>query len=139
MPCSLPEPLSEYFAAANARDPDRVAACFAESAIVRDEGREIRGRSNIRAWAEHTGRIYRYTATVMAAEQTADRAVVTAHLTGDFPGNPIDSALPVHARAGTHCSIGDRAMRPGGNQEVRFVTPRKSCCSAPGFPLSAPP
>jgi ketosteroid isomerase-like protein len=90
MPCSLPEPLSEYFAAANARDPDRVAACFAESAILRDEGREIRGRSNIRAWAEHTGRIYRYTATVMAAEQTADRAVVTAHLTGDFPGNPID-------------------------------------------------
>lgn len=90
MTLRLPELLSEYFAAANTRDPDRVAACFAENATVRDEGGEIRGRSNIRAWAEHTGRIYRYTATVTAIEETADRTVVTAHLTGDFPGSPID-------------------------------------------------
>jgi ketosteroid isomerase-like protein len=90
MTLSLPKLLSEYFSAANARDADRVAACFAEDAIVRDEGREIRGRGNIREWAEHTGRIYRYVATATAVEETADRPVVTAHLTGDFPGSPID-------------------------------------------------
>jgi ketosteroid isomerase-like protein len=90
MALNLPEPLSEYFAAANARDPDRVAACFTEGAMVRDEGRDISGRSDIRAWAERTGRIYGYTATPTAVEQTADGAVVTAHLTGNFPGSPID-------------------------------------------------
>ena len=87
---SLPEALNEYFAAANARDPDRAAACFAEDAIVRDEGREIHGRGNIRAWAERTGRIYHYSARVTGVEQTADHTVVTAHLKGDFPGSPID-------------------------------------------------
>jgi hypothetical protein len=87
---NLPEPLAAYFAAANARDPDRVAACFAENAVVHDEGREIRGRSGVRAWAQHTGRIYRYTATVTAVEETADRTIVTVHLTGDFPGSPIN-------------------------------------------------
>ena len=86
----LREPLSEYFAAANARDPDRVAACFAENAVVRDEGRDIRGRNCIRAWAEHTGRSYRYTATVTAVEEHPGSVVVTAHLAGDFPGSPID-------------------------------------------------
>ena len=90
MPWTLPEPVGEYFAAANSRDPDRVAACFAENAIVRDEGREIRGRSAIRGWAEHSGRSYRYTATVTAVEETADRTVAIAHLAGDFPGSPID-------------------------------------------------
>jgi len=90
MTSDLLEPLREYFVAANARDPDRVAACFAEDALVRDEGREIRGRGNIRAWAEHTGRIYGYTATVTAVEERSAGVVVTAHLTGDFPGSPID-------------------------------------------------
>ena len=64
--------------------------CFAEDALVRDEGREIRGRGNTRASAAHPGRIYRYTATVTAVEGRSAGVVVTAHLTGDFPGSPID-------------------------------------------------
>ena len=86
----LPEPLDDYFAASNAHDADRVAACFANDAVVRDEGRDIRGRSAVRAWAEETGRKYRHRADVEAVEDVADRTVVTARLTGDFPGSPID-------------------------------------------------
>ena len=90
MTLTLPRSLAEYFAAANAGDADRVAACFAEDAIVRDEGRDIRGRDAVRAWAEETCRKYRYRAEVLTVEAAADRTVVTAHLTGDFPGNPVD-------------------------------------------------
>jgi len=86
----LPKPLAEYFAAANADDADRVAACFAEDAIVRDEGRDIHGRGAIRAWAKETRRKYRFHAEVMTTEQARDRTVVIAHLTGNFPGNPVD-------------------------------------------------
>ncbi len=86
----LPGPVGEYFAAANERAPDRVAACFAPTATVRDEGREIRGRRDIRNWAQHTGDTYGYTATVTAVEQTPDLVVVTAKLVGEFPGSPID-------------------------------------------------
>jgi ketosteroid isomerase-like protein len=90
MTVKLPKPLAEYFAAANTADADRVAACFAEDAVVRDEGRDIHGRHAVRAWAQETRRKYRYHAEVVAVEEAADRTVVTAHLTGDFPGNPVD-------------------------------------------------
>ena len=86
----LPTTIAEYFEAANSHDADRVAACFAENAVVRDEGGEIRGKSAVRGWAEDTRRKYRYRAEVVKAEQEADRIIVTAHLSGDFPGSPID-------------------------------------------------
>lgn len=47
-------------------------------------------RGDIRAWAEEARRKYRFCAEVMAVEKAADRTLVTAHLTGDFPGNPVD-------------------------------------------------
>ena len=90
MTVKLPKPLSEYFTAANTDNADRVADCFTEDAVVRDEGRDIRGKGAVRAWAEETRRKYRFHAEVMAVEEAVDRTVVTAHLTGDFPGNPVD-------------------------------------------------
>ena len=90
MTVQLPKPLAEYFAAANTDDARRIAACFAEDAVVHDEGRDICGQRAIRAWAEETRRKYRYHVEVTKVEKTADRTVVTAHLTGDFPGSPID-------------------------------------------------
>jgi ketosteroid isomerase-like protein len=90
MTVELPQPLAEYFAAANADDADRVAACFAEDAIVHDESRDMRGRIAIRAWAAEVRVKYHFHAEVLAVEAAADRTIVTAHLTGDFPGNPVD-------------------------------------------------
>jgi ketosteroid isomerase-like protein len=86
----LPKPITEYVAAANTDDPDRVAACFAETAVVRDEGGEYRGRSAIREWAREVRCKYRFTAEIVVASETSDQTVVTAHLTGDFPGSPVD-------------------------------------------------
>ena len=86
----LPSTLAEYFAAANTDDADRVAACFSEDAFVRDEGGEFRGRRAIRGWAEEARRKYHFHAEAIAVEEAADRTTVTAHLTGDFPGNPVD-------------------------------------------------
>ena len=87
---NLPTTIAEYFAAANSDDANRVSACFANDAVVHDEGRNIRGLSAVRAWAEDTRRKYRYRAEVVKVEEAADRTIVTAHLTGDFPGSPID-------------------------------------------------
>jgi ketosteroid isomerase-like protein len=86
----LPVPLGDYFAAANVHDADRVAACFAENAVVHDEGRDRQGRDSIRAWADETGRKYRHTAQVLAVETSPERAVVAARVAGEFPGSPIE-------------------------------------------------
>ena len=90
MTVKLPEPVANYFTAANARDADAVAASFTEDAVVRDEGGVHRGRAAIRAWAEDAGRKYRFRAEVLKATESADQTIVTARVSGNFPGSPID-------------------------------------------------
>jgi hypothetical protein len=51
---------------------------------------KIADAATIRAWAEEVRRKYHFHAETIAVEEMADRTIVTAHLTGDFPGNPID-------------------------------------------------
>ncbi len=87
---TLPKPIAEYFTAANSGDADRVAACFAEDAVVRDEGHVRQGRAAILDWAAEVRRKYRFHAEILSIEEASDRTLVTAHLTGDFPGNPLD-------------------------------------------------
>jgi ketosteroid isomerase-like protein len=90
MALDLPAPIEAYFAAANTDDSDRVAACFTDEAIVHDEGHDIVGREEIRAWAVESRRKYRFHAQPLTVDAVGDRTVVSAHLTGDFPGNPVD-------------------------------------------------
>jgi len=90
MTLKLPRPIGEYFAAHNAHDVARAAGYFAEDAAVRDEGRDYLGRDAIRAWVGETSRKYRHRADVIAVKRVADRIVVTAQLSGAFPGSPID-------------------------------------------------
>jgi hypothetical protein len=87
---TLPEPLTEYFSASNAHDADRLAGFFAGDARVRDEKRTITGRDAIRDWADAAGRKYQHQTDVLRAEQTGDDCVVTARVTGRFPGSPIE-------------------------------------------------
>lgn len=106
----LPSPINTYFAAANTGDADRVAGCFKEDAVVRDEGQDFVGRDAILAWAREARRKYRFNAQPLAIEGSAESAVVTAHLTGDFPRQPCRSPLSVPVGGRTHCSLGDRLM-----------------------------
>lgn len=86
---TLPTPLAAYFAAANAHDTDAVLACFAAAARVRDEGKDLVGREAIRAWSEHAQAMYRPTYAVTGLETAGGRTVVTAEVSGSFPGSPL--------------------------------------------------
>lgn len=90
MALELPEPLAEYFAAANADDAARIAACFAENATVHDEKRDFVGRAAIRQWAADTRTKYSFRSEPFLIEGDAGRPVVTAHVSGNFPGSPVD-------------------------------------------------
>jgi hypothetical protein len=90
MSVDLPTPISVYFAAENSGDPEALAQCFAESAVVRDEGQTIEGLAAIKQWKAETRKKYQHTIEPVASTQKDGRIIVTNRLTGNFPGSPIE-------------------------------------------------
>ena len=85
----LPAPIAGYFAA-DTTDGNAVARCFSEGAVVVDERREYRGRAAIARWKAEATTKYRYTSEPISAEVSGKHVTVTARLTGEFPGSPIE-------------------------------------------------
>ncbi len=90
MAIDLPTPIAAYFAADKGRDAQAVSRCFTEDAVVMDEGHTFVGRDTIRRWMAESSAKYTYTAEPIALESAGERTVVTAHLTGNFPGSPVN-------------------------------------------------
>lgn len=86
----LPEPIAAYFTATNRHDIDAMLAPFAETALVKDEGQEIRGTAAIREWMEEAARKYNHTVAVTGAAEEDGQTVVKGRVSGTFPGSPVD-------------------------------------------------
>jgi ketosteroid isomerase-like protein len=89
MPLDLEAPILTYFEATNAHQADAVAALFTGDGLVHDEAADFSGREAIRDWAEGTYRKYDVALTPLEARSDGDAAVVTAEVSGTFPGSPI--------------------------------------------------
>lgn len=89
MPISLPKPIAEYFAA-DKTDGAAVAKCFTVDAMVIDEKKTYTGRDAIAAWKSEASARYDYAAEPVDIDDEDDRVIVTAHLTGNFPGSKVD-------------------------------------------------
>ncbi|AKF03971.1 nuclear transport factor 2 family protein [Sandaracinus amylolyticus] len=81
-------PVARFFAH-QTTDPEAVARCFTEDAVVLDEGRQHRGRAAIAAWSADSVANYRFTTEPLGSETAAERTTVTALVRGSFPGSPI--------------------------------------------------
>ena len=90
MTIKLPHPISRYFETDKGKDADAHAQCFTGGAVVRDERETYMGRDSIRRWKEQSSRKYTYSVEPFAIVVDKGRIVVTARLTGDFPGSPTD-------------------------------------------------
>jgi hypothetical protein len=88
-PIDLPPPIAAYFAA-DTSDANAVAQCFSESAVVIDERREHRGRPAITRWKVEAAAKYHYTSEPLAVDVAGPEVTVTARVTGNFPGSPVD-------------------------------------------------
>jgi ketosteroid isomerase-like protein len=89
MSVPLPDPLANFFAAENSGDADRLGACFADDAVVRDEGGTFEGVAAIRQWMRDAKKKYQHTAEPTVIAQRDGKTVVTAIVTGNFPGSPL--------------------------------------------------
>jgi len=90
MPIDLPAPIAVFIDAENRGDAEALAQCFAQDAVVQDEGRTIEGLAAIKQWMAETKRKYQHTMEPLASAQKDDKTIVTSRLTGNFPGSPLD-------------------------------------------------
>jgi hypothetical protein len=89
MSVRLPKPVAAYFAADRA-DGEAVSRCFAENAVVKDEGHTYNGRTAIKKWKDEASAKYQYTCEPLVCDDKDGKIVVTCRLSGNFPGSPVD-------------------------------------------------
>ena len=90
MTTTLARPVARYIAGANAQDIQAVTACFAEDAVVHDEGRSREGISAIREWAEEVSKRYHPSVEVIRVEAMDGKTVLSGRVSGNFPGSPVE-------------------------------------------------
>jgi hypothetical protein len=84
--------IAAFFQGFNAHDSDALTSLFASDAFVVDEGREYRGTAAIKAWIENANASYKPYAVPTNLVQSDGKIVVTAQVSGTFPGSP----APLH-------------------------------------------
>jgi hypothetical protein len=88
MPLTLPDLLARYFAAQNGNDLESFVACFAEQAIVKDEGQSIEGPAAIAQWMRDAKQKYQHSAEPIGVAERDGKTIVTARVAGNFHGSP---------------------------------------------------
>ena len=90
MALNLPRPVATYLDAEKAKDADMLALCFADDALVHDEGHDYRGLDAIIAWKRQADAKYQYVLEPLDASVSEKTVKLRARLTGNFPGSPIE-------------------------------------------------
>ena len=86
---ALSHPIQAYLIAKNNSDVHDMLACFAEDAVVVDEGHERCGRSAIREWIEGSTARYRVRVDALDLVEQDGKTTVACLVSGDFPGSPV--------------------------------------------------
>lgn len=89
MSIQLPTVIEKYYQAKNRHDTAAMLACFAEDAVVHDEGEELRGTDAVAGWIEKTTSKYRVTVEATGVKEQDGETIVTAQVSGNFDGSPI--------------------------------------------------
>lgn len=84
---SLPKVIADLVMAQNNFDSMAYADCFAETAVVFDEGKTHKGKKEIKNWIERANKVYK---TVMKPiEYSSNKQILKAEISGSFPGSPL--------------------------------------------------
>ena len=89
MNVELPRIIQKYVEASNQHDVESILACFADDAVVRDEGEEFRGKEMIRGWIVETIEKYKFHFKPVSVKEENTKVVMTIEVFGTFPGSPV--------------------------------------------------
>jgi hypothetical protein len=93
---NLPLPIEAYFEANSRLEADAMLAPFAPDALVRDDGHTHRGSAAIADWIGEASLAFQAVAEPRSSRVEDGAHVVTAEVSGGFPGSPL--ALPFRFR-----------------------------------------
>jgi hypothetical protein len=85
----LPKLVAQFVETQNTYDSSNYVACFTDTAIVHDEGRTHTGKEEIREWIEEANEKYRSVMNPLQYEESGPNGILTAEVSGTFPGSPI--------------------------------------------------
>ncbi|RYE25945.1 MAG: nuclear transport factor 2 family protein [Sphingobacteriales bacterium] len=86
---NLPKVISDLVKAQNEFDSAAYANCFAESAVVHDEGKVHTGKTEIQQWIAESNEKYHSTMNPLDYQQNSASGILITELSGTFPGSPI--------------------------------------------------
>ncbi len=85
----LPKPIAAYYHASDVYDDDLLASCFAEDAILIDEGEEYHGPKDVSGHILEANRNAKVITEITDCIEKNDETVVTATISGNFDGSPV--------------------------------------------------
>jgi ketosteroid isomerase-like protein len=89
MTIKLPRIINDYVNASNRHDVKSILACFSEEAVVRDEGKEFRGKEMIESWIVRTIEKYKFQFKPLSVKEDDGEVVVSVEVSGTFLGSPV--------------------------------------------------
>ena len=84
----LPEIIASLLAAQDKFDSKAFAENFSEDAIVHDEGKTYRGKTEIRKWNESTNKKYMTKYKPLGIKTKENKITMKAEISGTFDGSP---------------------------------------------------
>jgi len=81
--------VARFIETQNTYDSKAYVECFTESAIVHDEGKTHTGKEEILHWIEDANERYQSSMKPLNYEESGSNGVLTAEVSGTFPGSPI--------------------------------------------------
>lgn len=84
---NLPRIIAELVKKQNNFDSVAYARCFTETAVVFDEGKTHNGRAEIEQWIDKSNK--EYNATMEPLDYDEKENMLSAEISGSFPGSPV--------------------------------------------------
>ena len=85
----LPESITAYFEVSNGADDAKLTLWFTKDAVVLDEGQTHQGHESIRTWLREAQKKFEYSVEPLNVSQSGACVTVTAKVTGNFSGSPV--------------------------------------------------
>ena len=84
---NLPQLIEEFVKTKNSFDSVAFAECFADTAVVFDEGKTHNGKKEIEQWIDKSNKEHQD--TLEPVDYNEKEEILSAKVTGSFPGSPL--------------------------------------------------